>query len=628
MLINNTYQRAEEASISYFLHYLALVATLIFLLPVNGYAQPETVNIGVLAYDGKQRAIARWQPTANYLSEQIPTHSFRIKALSHEEFAHELNKNTLDFILTNPGHYVRLEAAYGATRITTFKANYDDQELTRFSSVIFSASDSDIEQLEDLPGHRFAAVNQDAFGGFQLAQKALLETGIDALDELEIIWLGFPHSDVVKAVLEGRADAGTVRTGVLEHMVSKQELELTQLNILAARDSSSFPLLHSVDLYPEWPFATLPDTAPDLARSVAIALLKMTPNDPAAQAANGRGWTIPLDYSSVHEVFRVLEIEPYTPADINIYQLGQRYWAWLLPAALVLTLTWAALLRFIRINRQHTATQAELVNHQAELENKVNIRTHELRALNEQLRSDIAARAQSERDLSAGCKTMQSLYRISLRDDLNHEQRLQSIIDLARQYLGTEYGLLSSIEGDEFQICKTSPAQKNLSAPLNATGALEALNENKLITTQHEAGWLHYLASPVYVDGNLRCLLEFCSSENSPQEIADLGNELKVQILKLISQWLGHELSLLDKLNRAREDYEKIKSRFTAISPREKEVLALLIKGESSKSAAKILNISAKTVELHRANLIRKTQAKSTADLVRLAVMLEEREYT
>ena len=132
-----------------------------------------TVKIGVLAYDGKSQALARWQPTADYLARNIPDYEFQVEALSHEEFKHELNKESLDFILTNPGHYVRLEAAYGATRIATFKANHNNQELTRFSSVIFAAKENGIEQISDLPGRRFAAVSRDAFGGFQLAQKGL-----------------------------------------------------------------------------------------------------------------------------------------------------------------------------------------------------------------------------------------------------------------------------------------------------------------------------------------------------------------------------------------------------------------------------------------------------------------------
>lgn len=61
------------------------------------------VSIGVLAYNGKQQALARWQPTADYLSQKIDSRDFEIVPLTHEEFEHAINKGQLDFILTNPG---------------------------------------------------------------------------------------------------------------------------------------------------------------------------------------------------------------------------------------------------------------------------------------------------------------------------------------------------------------------------------------------------------------------------------------------------------------------------------------------------------------------------------------------
>ena len=556
----------------------------------------------------------------------MPGYNFQIEALSHEEIKHELNKSALDFILTNPGHYVRLEDAYGATRIATFKASYKDQELTRFSSVIFASKNSGIKHTKDLPGRRFAAVNQNAFGGFQLAQMALKEQDIDALKELDILWLGFPHSDVVKAVLEGKADAGTVRTGVLERMVANQTLDLSQLNVLAQKYSRDFPLLHSVDLYPEWPFATLPTTDPSLATAVTIALLQMTAFHPAADSANGRGWTIPLDYSSVHKVFRILEIEPYPPIEISIGDLLIRYWLWVVGATILLMLTWLALLRFLHINRQYSLSQDALISQKSHLENKVEQRTKELRDLNNLLKADVESRAQSEQSLAAGCKTMQALYQISLRNDLNHEQRLQSILDLARQYLDTEFAMLSSISNQKFEVCKISPAQKNLPAPLDTYQAKRAIEKNELITTPQDGKWGCYMANPIYVAGDLRCLLELSSTGENLSYSFNVDTELKMQILKLVSQWLGNEIAELEKEKRTHKGYKIVEQRFTNISPREKQVLDLLVNGESNKSAAKILNISPKTIELHRSNLLRKTQAKSSVELVKLAVQLQERD--
>ena len=56
------------------------------------------------------------------------------------------------------------------------------------------------------------------------------------------------------------------------------------------------------------------------------------------------------------------------------------------------------------------------------------------------------------------------------------------------------------------------------------------------------------------------------------------------------------------------------------LSPREREVLVLMIEGHSNKSIADILGISARTVEIHRGKVIRKLEAGSTAGAVRVGI--------
>lgn len=56
------------------------------------------------------------------------------------------------------------------------------------------------------------------------------------------------------------------------------------------------------------------------------------------------------------------------------------------------------------------------------------------------------------------------------------------------------------------------------------------------------------------------------------------------------------------------------------LTSREREVLQLLAEGKSSKGAATALNITVKTVETHRSNLMTKLDVHSLADLVRYAI--------
>lgn len=56
------------------------------------------------------------------------------------------------------------------------------------------------------------------------------------------------------------------------------------------------------------------------------------------------------------------------------------------------------------------------------------------------------------------------------------------------------------------------------------------------------------------------------------------------------------------------------------LTPREREVLQLIAEGHPPRQIAQLLCISVKTVEAHRANLMRKLAASSTADLTRHAI--------
>ena len=54
------------------------------------------------------------------------------------------------------------------------------------------------------------------------------------------------------------------------------------------------------------------------------------------------------------------------------------------------------------------------------------------------------------------------------------------------------------------------------------------------------------------------------------------------------------------------------------LTPRETAVLALIVEGSTSKVAAGILNVSPRTIEFHRANIMLKMHARNVADLMRI----------
>ena len=328
-------------------------------------AAPGEVKIGVLAaVRGKDKCLQQWKATAEYLTRKIPRRTFTIVPLDLDEVGKAMTGREVDFTIANPGLYVSLESHYGNTRIATMITKILGQGLTKFGGVIFCRSDrQDIQSIQDLRNKRFMAVDKKAFGGWQMTWRYLLDQKIDPDKDFKELMFGGPHDAVVLAVLNKSVDAGTVRTSTLEQMAQEGKIGLDQFRVLdeKSQTSSGFPHLYTTTLYPEWAFAKANHTDEELAREVVIALLQMQPADEAAQAAKMMGWTIPLDYQSVHECLKKVKFDPYDVVeDVTLQQLLHQYWPWLVGIGLFSVLGGGLTLYFFRLNQRLRLTMTVL----------------------------------------------------------------------------------------------------------------------------------------------------------------------------------------------------------------------------------------------------------------------------
>ncbi|MCW2238592.1 response regulator transcription factor [Azospirillum canadense] len=81
-----------------------------------------------------------------------------------------------------------------------------------------------------------------------------------------------------------------------------------------------------------------------------------------------------------------------------------------------------------------------------------------------------------------------------------------------------------------------------------------------------------------------------------------------------------HKAIELDR-DRRRDDaaLSELRERFQSLTPREREIMLLVAAGQLNKQIAAALNLSEITIKVHRAQVMRKMQAKSLPDLVRIA---------
>ena len=131
----------------------------------------------------------------------------------------------------------------------------------------------------------------------------------------------------------------------------------------------------------------------------------------------------------------------------------------------------------------------------------------------------------------------------------------------------------------------------------------------------------------------LRCcnvaLPIICVSDN--YKICEMGESLRLIGCQFIAKaQLPIELSTMVKPGAKQFDsalFETgctgslIKNRFSKLTPRELEVLSGLISGDRSKAIAFRLNVSCRTIELHRANIMSKLEISSMTELIKILLL-------
>ena len=92
-----------------------------------------------------------------------------------------------------------------------------------------------------------------------------------------------------------------------------------------------------------------------------------------------------------------------------------------------------------------------------------------------------------------------------------------------------------------------------------------------------------------------------------------------------------HDQELLDRIQHALADYREsqdelalkkdVQKNYEKLTPREKEVMEAVVRGHANKVIAMDLELSQRTVEIHRARVMEKMQARSLASLVKYSLL-------
>jgi ABC-type phosphate/phosphonate transport system substrate-binding protein len=268
------------------------------------------IKIGMLAQRGAETALKEWGGLEKYLSDRLGD-KVTVVPLKFSEFMDFCRTDPAQFIFTNPWFYVRAKVMYHARALVTVK--YQGAG-TMMGGVIFTRSDSGIKSLGDLVGKNLMCAKFSSPGGWLFQKGVMVKAGM--VPERDFKTLIEPpsesHDAVVYAVKDGKADAGTVRTNLLETMEREGKIKMSEFRIINETKHEDFPLVCSTPLYPDWCVAALRSTPPKLAEKMKQELLAIPVGNPALeQARKIERFVEALDYQPMEDLCRLLKVKPF-----------------------------------------------------------------------------------------------------------------------------------------------------------------------------------------------------------------------------------------------------------------------------------------------------------------------------
>ncbi len=524
---------------------------------------PEA-RIGVLAFQGEDSDATRWAPIAQYLSAAIPTYAFTIVPLNNDNIDNAVLSGDIDFLLTNPASYADLEATHGITRLLTMRNRRSGGAYTQFGATIFvRANRTDINTLADLRGKSFMAVHPNAFGGWWMAWREMKDAGIDPQSDLaKLEFAGFPQDKIVFAVRDGQIDAGTVRSDVLERMRDKGVIDIADFKVLNRQSVPGFPFLLSTRVYPEWPLALVNQKLMALAQKVSVALLSLSEDSPEAHAARIAGWTVPLDYHSVHELMKELRVGPYRRyGSPTLRDLLREYWGWMTLTLILVAASASVSVYVWRLNRR-------------------------LRKFTRELEIQIEERTRAQHVSASQAERIRALYSVASMPGLSFDDEIREVLHMGCSVLGMDLGKVAQVDiaanradvvsvyapmgfqltsGDRMQLDQTYCIIPSLT---KQSVAIECMGQSKwrslpcYTSMKLEA----FIAAPIWANQKFFGTLSFASRAPRVAPFLETDRDL----VQLIGRWVGVTLERrgqqqeLDQARGNAETASRAKSEFLA----------------------------------------------------------------
>ncbi|HCZ9275385.1 TPA: sensor histidine kinase [Vibrio alginolyticus] len=294
----------------------------------------QKVEVGVLAIRGHLYAEQRWQPTIDWLNQQISDVHFVLHPLHLDEMGEAVKFQTMDFILTNPGQAVRLGRQYALSWMATLTSRAPQNSNYGIGSALVVRANSSYQTVQDVSGRPVAAVSEKAFGGYLTMRYQIVKMGLNPNDFFsDVRYLGFPIDANLYQLRDGNVEAAVVPACLLEQMLSEGLLQPSNYRVLNQQPNERSLCAVSTPLYPNWSFAKTERGSAQIAKQIAQVLLAMPPEHPAVIAAGASGWTSPVSLLSIDKLYQALDLHPLQQPwwqEALRWLRSHQEWAWAL----------------------------------------------------------------------------------------------------------------------------------------------------------------------------------------------------------------------------------------------------------------------------------------------------------
>ena len=348
------------------LRLLFISLSLLFFMPtVLADEMTKTLRFGVLSFRPKDITSVQWQPLAKELEKNLTGYHVELLALTYPELDKAAKEKRVDLVLTNPEHYILLKNELSMNAVATLITLDLGHPTAEFAGVIFTRAErEDIQTLADLDHKVIASPSENSLGGYLMQRWELEKKQVKAKS---YVFTGMPHDNAVNEVLAGKADAGFVRSGVLESLEKAGKLKLhdeATIKIIAPHEADidlthKIYSLHSTAHYPEWTFCVGKQVDAELTRKISLMLLSIQADSEIAKTADIAGFNAPADYTPVEVLMLRLRTHPNELKYFNLTDVIWRYREGIVMLSFFALLALSFFIFLIRANRRFKRLQRE-----------------------------------------------------------------------------------------------------------------------------------------------------------------------------------------------------------------------------------------------------------------------------